>query len=78
MIEFQRWIVHSKVHDGVHTFSNRAFKITWEANNLLNLRAASSIVFLADCFVSDGAAFNRDLWEIGLGLSTGLGWFQCS
>ena len=75
ILEFQRWIVHSKAHDGVHIFSNRTLKITWEAP--ITLRAASSIVFLADSVLrysmSDGAAFNRTLWEVGLG----LGWFQC-
>ena len=56
MIEFQKWIAHSKVRDGVHTFSNRALKITWEAP--ITIRAALSIVFLTDCFVSDGAALH--------------------
>ena len=53
------WAVQRSARDGVHAFSNRALKITWEAP--MTLHAASSIVFLAVCFVSNGAAFIRAL-----------------
>ena len=36
------WAVQGSIRDGVHAFSNRALKITWEAP--MTLHAASSIL----------------------------------
>ena len=56
------WVVHRRVHDGIHTFSSRALKIIWEATT--TLQTALYVIFLAICFVSDDDASNRALRQV--------------